>query len=335
MNTDKKTIELIVPCYNEEKCVALFYNRIKEVFAEMPEYDFIITYIDDGSKDHTMKEIKKVVSTADTGKVQYISLSRNFGKESAIYAGLSKCTGDYVALLDADLQHPPELLKEMLVAIEEEGYDCASARRVSRKGEPFIRSMFSKAFYHIINHITVIDLVPGSTDYRLMKRSVVEAIVSMTERERFTKGIYAWVGFKNKWIEYENVERAAGSTTWNFWGLVRYAYSGFIAFATTPLRGVIYFGMLIVLLAIYFAVKIYLGALHTPDAQRTGYASIMILMLFLGGVIITILGMIGEYMARIYMEVKNRPIYFSRETNIGQETVDEMVKEECRLEKES
>lgn len=335
MNTDKKTIELIVPCYNEEKCVALFYNRIKEVFAEMPEYDFIITYIDDGSKDHTMKEIKKVVSTADTGRVQYISLSRNFGKESAIYAGLSKCTGDYVALLDADLQHPPELLKEMLVAIEEEGYDCASARRVSRKGEPFIRSMFSKAFYHIINHITVIDLVPGSTDYRLMKRSVVEAIVSMTERERFTKGIYAWVGFKNKWIEYENVERAAGSTTWNFWGLVRYAYSGFIAFATTPLRGVIYFGMLIVLLAIYFAVKIYLGALHTPDSQRTGYASIMILMLFLGGVIITILGMIGEYMARIYMEVKNRPIYFSRETNIGQETVDEMVKEECRLEKES
>lgn len=330
MNTDKKTIELIVPCYNEEKCVALFYNRIKEVFAEMPEYDFIITYIDDGSKDHTMKEIKKVVSTADTGRVQYISLSRNFGKESAIYAGLSKCTGDYVALLDADLQHPPELLKEMLVAIEEEGYDCASARRVSRKGEPFIRSMFSKAFYHIINHITVIDLVPGSTDYRLMKRSVVEAIVSMTERERFTKGIYAWVGFKNKWIEYENVERAAGSTTWNFWGLVRYAYSGFIAFATTPLRGVIYFGMLIVLLAIYFAVKIYLGALHTPDAQRTGYASIMILMLFLGGVIITILGMIGEYMARIYMEVKNRPIYFARETNIGQETVDEMIKEESK-----
>ena len=330
MNTEKKTIELIVPCYNEEKCVALFYNRIKEVFLEIPECDFIITYIDDGSKDHTMDEIKKVVVSADAGRVQYISLSRNFGKESAIYAGLSKCTGDYIALLDADLQHPPELLKDMLIAIEEEGYDCASARRVSRKGEPLIRSMFSKAFYHIINHITVIDLVPGSTDYRLMKRSVVEAIVSMTERERFTKGIYAWVGFKNKWIEYENVERAAGSTTWNFWGLVRYAYSGFIAFATTPLRGVTYFGMLIVLLAIYFAVKIYLGALHTPDAQRTGYASIMILMLFLGGVIITILGMIGEYMARIYMEVKNRPIYFARGTNIGQETVDEMIKEESK-----
>lgn len=330
MRKDIKTIELIVPCYNEEKCVALFYNRIKEVFSEMPEYDFVITYIDDGSKDHTMDEIKKVVASAEVGRVQYISLSRNFGKEAAIYAGLSKCTGDYVALLDADLQHPPELLKEMLVAIEEEGYDCASARRVSRKGEPFIRSMFSKAFYHIINHITVIDLVPGSTDYRLMKRSVVNAIVSMTERERFTKGIYAWVGFKNKWIEYENVERAAGTTTWNFWGLARYAYTGFLAFATTPLRGVVYFGMMIVLISIIFAAYIWSSAMKTPDAERTGYASIMILMLFLGGVIITILGMIGEYMARIYMEVKNRPIYFARETNIGKESVDEMVREESR-----
>ena len=328
MNTENKYIELIVPCYNEEKCVALFYDRIKRVFSEMTGYDFIITYIDDGSKDHTMDEIKKVVAQADVGRVQYISLSRNFGKESAIYAGLSKCTGDYVAILDADLQHPPELLKQMLVAIEEEGYDCASARRVSRKGEPFIRSMFSRAFYHIINHITVIDLVPGSTDYRLMKRSVVEAIVSMTERERFTKGIYAWVGYKNKWIEYENVERAAGKTTWNFWGLVRYAYSGFLAFATTPLRGVIYFGMFIVIMSLIFAINIGIAAMKTPDTERTGYASIMILLLFLGGVIITILGMIGEYMARIYMEVKNRPIYFARETNIGQETVDEIDKEE-------
>lgn len=311
-----KRIELIVPCYNEEKCVSLFYNRIREVFMDMQGYDFVITYVDDGSKDRTLDEIKKVVSVADTGKVQYISLSRNFGKESAIYAGLSNSTGDYVAILDADLQHPPELLKEMLVAIEQEGYDCASARRVSRKGEPIIRSLFSRTFYHIINHITVIDLVPGATDYRLMKRNVVEAIVSMSESERFTKGIYAWVGFRNKWIEYENVERVAGKTTWSFWGLVRYAYSGFIAFATTPLRGIIYFGMLIILLAVIFAVKIWISALRTPGVERNGYASIMILLLFLGGVIIAILGMIGEYMARIYMEVKNRPIYFMRDSNI-------------------
>lgn len=329
-----ETIELIVPCYNEEKCISLFYDRIKEVFSDMPDYSFIITFVDDGSKDHTMDEIKKVVKTADAGKVQYISLSRNFGKESAMYAGLSKSVGDYVAILDADLQHPPELLKDMLVAIKEDGYDCASARRVSRKGEPLIKSTLSRAFYHVINHVTVIDLVPGSTDYRLMKRMVVNAIVSMSERERFTKGIYAWVGFKNKWIEYENVERAAGDTKWNVRGLFRYAYSGFLAFATTPLRAVIYFGMIIVILSILFAVYIGVSALQSPGAVRTGYASIMISLYFLGGVIITILGMIGEYMARIYMEVKNRPIYFERESNIQEEKIKEsnLVEEDMRIE---
>ena len=311
-----KTIELIVPCYNEESCISLFYDRIKEVFLNMPGCEFIITFVDDGSKDNTIQEIKKVVERVDTGKVQYISLSRNFGKESAMYAGLSKSVGDYVAVMDADLQHPPELLKKMLDAIENEGYDCASARRVSRKGDPLIKSMLSRAFYHVINHVTVIDLVPGSTDYRLMKRKVVKAIVAMSERERFTKGIYAWVGFKNKWIEYENVERIAGKTKWNIRGLFHYAYSGFLAFATTPLRAVIYFGMFIVMVSVLYAGYIFVGTLNS-DAERTGYASIIIIMLFLGGVIITILGMIGEYMARIYMEVKNRPIYFVRESNIS------------------
>ena len=311
-----KTIELIVPCYNEESCISLFYDRIKEVFLNMPGCEFIITFVDDGSKDNTIQEIKKVVERVDTGKVQYISLSRNFGKESAMYAGLSKSVGDYVAVMDADLQHPPELLKKMLDAIENEGYDCASARRVSRKGDPLIKSVLSRAFYHVINHVTVIDLVPGSTDYRLMKRKVVKAIVAMSERDRFTKGIYAWVGFKNKWIEYENVERIAGKTKWNIRGLFHYAYSGFLAFATTPLRAVIYFGMFIVMVSVLYAGYIFVGTLNS-DAERTGYASIIIIMLFLGGVIITILGMIGEYMARIYMEVKNRPIYFVRESNIS------------------
>ncbi len=311
-----KTVELIVPCYNEEECIRMFYERVKTVFASLKEYDFIITYIDDGSKDHTLAEIKKLAKTADEGKIQYISFSRNFGKESAIYAGLSRSTGDYVALMDADLQHPPELLKEMLEAIEVEGYDCAAARRVSRRGEPKIRSFFANVFYHIINRITVIDLVPGSTDYRLMKRNVVEAIISMTERERFTKGIYSWVGFRNKWIEYENVERIAGKTKWNIRGLIHYAYNGFIAFATTPLRAVVYFGMLIVLAAVVYAINIFIAALNSPG-ERTGYSSILIIMLFLGGVIITLLGMIGEYLARIYMEVKKRPIYFERESNIN------------------
>lgn len=316
MKVMEKIIELIVPCYNEEKCIVLFYNKIEEVFAEMCGFDFVITYIDDGSKDNTLEEIKKVVAQADAGKVQYMSLSRNFGKEAALYAGLSNCTGDYVAVLDADLQHPPELLKEMVAAIEKNGYDCASARRVTRKGEPIVRSIFSRAFYHIINRLTAVELMPGSTDYRLMKREVVASIVSMTEKERFTKGIYAWVGYKNKWIEYENVERAAGKTTWNFWGLVRYACSGYIAFATAPLRGVIYMGVFVVVISILLAVRVFICSLGTAYSDRTGWASIIILILFFGGVTITILGMIGEYLARIYMEVKNRPIYLAKETNI-------------------
>lgn len=188
-----------------------------------------------------------------------------------------------------------------------------------------IKSTLSRAFYHVINHVTVIDLVPGSTDYRLMKRKVVNAIVAMSESERFTKGIYAWVGFKNKWIEYKNVERAAGMTKWNVRGLFRYAYSGFLAFATTPLRAVIYFGMFIVFASVLGAIHVFRAALRTPN-ERTGYASIIILMLFLGGVIITILGMIGEYLARIYMEVKRRPIYFERESNID----DNALKEETK-----
>lgn len=312
-----KTIEVIVPCYNEEKCISLFYTKIKEVFDKLEGYEGILTYIDDGSKDRTLEEIKKVVKTAEKVRIQYLSFSRNFGKEAAIYAGLSKSTGDYVTIMDADLQHPPELLPAMLNAIEKEGYDCATARRMSRKGEPPVRSAYSKAFYRIISKVTAIELVPGSTDYRLMKRKVVEAIVSMQEYERFTKGLYAWAGYKNKWIEYENVERAAGKTKWSFWGLLRYAYSGFVSFATTPLRGVVYLGILTVLASLGGAIYIFIGTLNNSGAERTGYASIMILMLFLGGVIITILGMIGEYLARIYMEVKRRPIFFERESNIG------------------
>lgn len=330
-----KTIELIVPCYNEEKCVALFYDAIVDVFKELYDYSFILTYIDDGSRDNTLNEIKKVAIAAEEGKVQYISLSRNFGKESAIYAGLSRSKGDYVALMDVDLQHPPQLLIKMIEAIEKEGYDRATARRISRKGEPLIRSTFSKVFYRIINHVTVIDLVPGTTDYCLMKRNVVESIISMGERERFTKGIYAWVGFKNKWIEYKNVERAAGKTKWNIKGLFHYAYSGFVAFATTPLRGVIYIGIVITIAAFFYAIRIGIAAYRNPLAPRTGYASIMMTLLFLGGVIITTLGMIGEYLARIYMEVKNRPIFIERETNIDNEDVFVGINEEELVKKES
>lgn len=311
-----KTVELVVPCYNEEQCIEIFYEKVCEVFHNLQNYHIIITYIDDGSKDETLRKIKKLCDHAGAVEVHYISLSRNFGKEAAIFAGLSKSVGDFVAVMDADLQHPPDLLLDMLRAIEEEGYDCASARRKTREGEPIIRSLFSRAFYHVINHVASINMVSGSTDYRLMKRKVVDAILQMTERERFTKGIYSWIGFNNKWIEYENVERVAGKTKWNIFGLFKYAYSGFVAFATAPLRGVIYLGMFIVITSAIYAIAIFVGALNS-SAARNGYASIMIVMLLLGGVIITILGMIGEYMARIYMEVKNRPIFFEKDTNIS------------------
>lgn len=311
----KKRIEIIVPCYNEEKCIELFFDTVEKVFLKLPDYSFQILYIDDGSKDHTLEQIKQLEKRAGSEKVKYISFSRNFGKESAMYVGLSKSTGDYVVIMDADLQHPPELLEQMIYALEEEGYDSCAARRISRKGEPVIRSAFSKTFYELFHKVSGIELVQGSTDFRMMNRKVVEAIVSMPETERFTKGIYSWVGFKTKWIEYENVERAAGETKWSFGRLLRYALNGFIAFATTPLRSVVYPGMLIVIAAFVYAAIVFHAALQNPQ-ERDGYASIIIIMLFLGGVIIAILGIIGEYLARIYMEVKRRPIYIIRESNL-------------------
>lgn len=322
-----KSIEIIVPCYNEEACILPLYQKVCEVFERLPKYSFIISYIDDGSNDNTLEEIKNVRESATKGIVQYISFSRNFGKEAAIYAGLSESTGDYVVLMDADLQHPPELLYEMINAVEEQGYDRATARRVSRKGEPLCRSFLSQLFYRIISWLTGMTFVGGSTDYCLMKRSVVEAILRLSERERFTKGIYSWVGYKNKWIEYENVERVAGKTKWSLGGLIRYAYSGFIAFATTPLRGVVWMGMIIVLIAIFYAIHTFVIAWNTPQ-NRSGYATLLIVMLLLGGTIITILGMIGEYLARIYMEVKNRPIFLAREIVKEKDNASKVVSEQ-------
>ena len=317
--TMKKTIEIVVPCYNEEECVSLFYDKVKEVFEGMlSQYAFKILFVDDGSQDKTLEKVKELADTVGDDIVRYLSFSRNFGKESAIYVGLSNSTGDYVVVMDADLQHPPELIPEMLKAIEEDGYDSCAARRTNRKGEPIVKSIFSKAFYHIMNRMTVIDLVPGSTDFRMMTRQMADAVVSLGERERFTKGIYAWVGFKTRWIPYKNVARVAGKSKWSFSGLFNYAGNGIIAFATTPLRGVIWMGMLIVLAAAVYAVYTVTNVLMYPE-QSTGRATIILIMLFLGGVIITILGMIGEYLARIYMEVKQRPIYIVRETNLKTE----------------
>lgn len=310
-----KHIEIVVPCYNEQACVEPLYNAVEVVLKEMTEVTFSILYVDDGSSDNTLSEIQKLEKRVGSDRIKYISFARNFGKESGIYAGLSRCEGDYIVLMDADLQHPPELIPQMYEAMKE-GFDCCGARRVSRKGEPVIRSAFSRMFYKIINKITAMHLVQGGSDYRMMTKQMVDAIVSLSERERFTKGIMSWVGFNTKWIPYENVERVAGESKWSFLGLARYALNGFVAFATSPLRAVVYMGSIVTIISFVYAIYVLITSLCN-NTERTGYASIIILLLFFSGVIITILGIIGEYLARIYLELKQRPIYIERVSNIG------------------
>ncbi|MCR5249863.1 MAG: glycosyltransferase family 2 protein [Lachnospiraceae bacterium] len=312
-----KHIEIIVPCYNEEACIRLLYDAVEKVFRENKDYRWSLLYVNDGSRDGTLAELKKL-REAEPEHVEFISFARNFGKESAIYAGLENSRGDLVVLMDADLQHPPEMLPEMIKGIEE-GFDCCGARRVSRKGEPILRSAFSRMFYGFINRVTDMELVQGGSDYRVMSRQMVNAMLQLSERERFTKGIMSWVGFETKWIPYENVKRAAGKSKWSFFGLVRYAANGFMAFATTPLRAVVWLGILIVAFSLAFAIWTVVDALRHPESIGSGYATIVILISFFSGVIITILGVIGEYMARIYVELKHRPIYIEKLNTIKQE----------------
>ncbi len=309
-----KRIEIVVPCYNEEQCVEEFYKVTSTVLDELREYSYSFLYINDGSKDHTLEKIKGLSDLYGKDKVKYISFARNFGKEAAIYAGLENCSGDYVALMDADLQHPPELLPQMIKRLNE-GHDCCGARRVSRKGEPIIRSFFSKAFYGVINRITAMNLVQGGSDYRIMTNQMAKAIVSLSERERFIKGLMSWVGFDTVWVDYQNVERFAGSTKWSFWGLVRYAWHGFVSFATTPLRAVIWLGLLVVFISMIYGIRLAYLSFNgiRPWADTT---TILILLIFFAGIIICILGIIGEYLARIYLELKARPIYITKESNI-------------------
>ena len=310
---EKQQIDIIVPCYNEGKCIDLFYKEIKNTFDTIKQYDFNIIFIDDGSKDDTLKKIKGLISDLSESRIQYYSFSRNFGKEAAIYLGLAKSKSSYVILMDADLQHPPSLIPEMICALEN-GYDCCAARRVSRKGDSIIRRTVSKFFYNIFNRITGLNLMSGSTDYRLMKKQVVESILMLSERERFTKGIYAWVGFNTKWITYKDVSRVEGNSKWSLGKLFNYAGGGLIGFATTPLRGIIWLGLFIVFVAFIYGIMVLRAALMSPG-QRTGYASILLAILFLGGIIIMILGMLGEYMARIFIEVKHRPVFIVKESN--------------------
>ena len=283
-----RRIEIVVPCFNEQECVRALYDRIEEVFNQIDSADFSLLYVNDGSKDNTLAEIKSLVKDKGDDKVKYISFARNFGKESGIYAGLASSTGDLVVLMDADLQHPPELIPDMLKEIDEGGYDCCGARRVSRKGEPPIKSFFSHSFYGFFSRLTGIKLVPGGSDFRMMTRQMVDAVVSLSERERFTKGILAWVGFETKWIEYKNVDRFAGTSKWSVLSLTKYALNGFIGFATTPLRAVVYFGVLVVLVSAIKSIQLIYQGLVLHQATGSGFTTIIILIMFFSGVIIAL-----------------------------------------------
>lgn len=307
-------ISIVVPCYNEEVALVFFQKEIDRVSQElMPDVTFEILYIDDGSKDNTLQEIHHLAE--QDKRVKYISFSRNFGKEAAIYAGLKNASGDLVAIMDADLQDPPALLPEMYHAIMEEGYDSAATRRVDRKGEPPVRSFFARKFYKLMNNISNTDIVDGARDYRLMNRKFVNALLELGEYNRFSKGLFGWVGFKTKWIEFENVERVAGETKWSFWKLFRYSIEGIVAFSTVPLALAAVLGVIMCILGAIAIIFIVVRQLAFGNAVA-GWASLACIILFLGGVQLLCLGILGSYMSKTYLEVKNRPIYICGETNI-------------------
>lgn len=305
-------ISVIVSCYNEENALPLFYAEMERVrkqdFEGIAEFEYI--FVNDGSKDKTL-EIIKLLRQQDP-KVRYVSFSRNFGKEAAMLAGLEASTGDYVTLMDADLQDPPSLLKKMYDAIVVEGYDSVGTRRVSRKGEPPIRSFFARMFYKVINKISDIEMVDGARDYRLMKRQVVDAIISLKEYNRYSKGLFSFVGFETKWIEYENIERIAGETKWSFWKLFKYALEGITAFSTTPLILSSILGLIFCLIAFLAIVFIIVRTLIFGD-PTSGWPSLVCIIVFVSGIQLFSIGVIGQYLSKTYLEVKNRPIYIVKE----------------------
>jgi hypothetical protein len=306
-------ISVVVSCYNEEKALPLFYEEMERVrkkdFEGIVEFEYI--FVNDGSKDNTLKIIKEL--NQKDPKVRYISFSRNFGKEAAMYAGLEAAEGDYVTLMDADLQDPPALLKQMYDAIKNEGYDSVGTRRVTRKGEPPIRSFFARMFYKIINKMSNIEMVDGARDYRLMKRQVVDSIISLKEYNRYSKGLFSFVGFDTKWIEYENVERVAGETKWSFWKLFKYALEGITAFSTTPLIFSSIIGLIFCVVAFIAIIFIIVKTLIYGD-PTAGWPSMACIIVFVSGIQLFTIGIIGQYLSKTYLEVKKRPIYIIKET---------------------
>jgi len=304
-------ISLIIPCYNEEQALPFLYEELVRVSEKMNAQEFEFIFINDGSRDRTVEVIKSL--HAKDKRVRYISFSRNFGKEAAILAGLKASKGDYVAMIDADLQDPPMLLEEMYHGIKNEGYDCVATRRDDRKGEPAVRSFFARQFYQLINKISDTKLVDGARDFRLMSRQMVDAIIELPEYNRFSKGIFQWVGFNTKWISYENVERVAGETKWSFWGLFFYSLEGIIAFSTRPLAIASFFGILFCFISIIMICFIIAKTLIWDDPVA-GYPSTICIIFFIGGIQLFCLGILGQYLSKTYLETKHRPVYIVKET---------------------
>ncbi|HJA25553.1 MAG TPA: glycosyltransferase family 2 protein [Candidatus Fournierella merdigallinarum] len=307
-------LSIVVPCYNEQEALPLFYKEICRVAGEMKAShgaDFEFIFVDDGSRDDTLAIARRL--HGQDARVRYISFSRNFGKEAGILAGLEAAKGDYVAMMDADLQDPPALLPQMLDALLTEDYDCAATRRTTRQGEPPIRSFFARLFYKIINKMSDADIVDGARDYRLMRRRMVDAILALPEYNRFSKGIFGWVGFKTKWLEYVNVERVAGETKWSFWKLFLYSLEGITAFTTAPLALASLMGIFFCVLAFVMIVFIIVRTLLFGD-PTSGWPSLVCIVFLCSGVQLFCIGVLGQYLAKTYMEVKRRPVYIVRET---------------------
>ena len=305
-------ISLIIPCYNEQEALPRLYAAIDEVTRKMEAYAFELLFVNDGSKDNTLSLLKELAEK--DSRVIYLSLSRNFGKEAAMYAGFCHARGEYVAVMDADMQDPPSLLPEMMRRIREEGYDSVATRRVTRKGEPPIRSFFARAFYRLINRISDVDVVDGARDFRLMRREMAEAIVAMGESNRFSKGIFGWIGFKTCWLPYENVERVAGETKWSFWKLFKYSLDGIINFSQIPLSIASFVGLFFTLISFLAIVFIIVRKLIFGDPV-SGWPSLACIIVFVSGIQLFCMGIIGQYLAKTYLEVKRRPHYIVAESN--------------------
>ncbi|MEG0378268.1 MAG: glycosyltransferase family 2 protein [Eubacterium sp.] len=304
-------ISIIIPCYNEELSIPLFYDEMTKILTRLKQFyslEFEYIFIDDGSSDKTLERIKCLFEKDK--HVKYISFSRNFGKEAAIYAGIEHADGDYIALIDADLQDPPHLLEEMYLGIVKNQYDCVAARRVTRKGEPAIRSFFARCFYKLMNKMSKFEIVDGARDFRLMTKQMAGAILKVSEYNRFSKGIFSWVGFKTKWLEYENIERAAGETKWTFCKLLSYSIEGIVAYSTAPLSIASFAGVFCCVMICIVILKTLIWG--DPVA---GYPSMICVIFFIGGIQLFCMGILGQYLAKTYLETKRRPIYLIKENS--------------------